>query len=58
MHRLAICFGSVADRVKSGQAGHWICDTLGVHVLIPEYPGQFLASYCAQLHSGNPNING
>ena len=21
------------------EAGHWLCDTLGVHVLIPEYPG-------------------
>ena len=21
------------------EAGHWLCDTLGVHVMIPEYPG-------------------
>jgi hypothetical protein len=27
------------------QAGHWICDTLGVHVLIPEYPGRIYVSH-------------
>mmetsp|Transcript_517 Transcript_517/g.1116 ORF Transcript_517/g.1116 Transcript_517/m.1116 type:complete len:479 (-) Transcript_517:346-1782(-) len=30
------------------EAGHWLCDTLGVHVLIPEYPGYGIAP-------GSPN---
>ncbi|EKX40831.1 hypothetical protein GUITHDRAFT_164561 [Guillardia theta CCMP2712] len=38
------------------EAGHWLCDTLGVHVLIPEYPGYGVAPDSPNELSVNRNI--
>ena len=38
------------------EAGHWLCDTLGVHVLIPEYPGYGMAPGSPNELSVNNNI--
>lgn len=33
------CHANGEDLGVLNEAGHWLCDTLGVHMLIPEYPG-------------------
>ena len=33
------CHANGEDLGVLNEAGHWILDTLGVHMLIPEYPG-------------------
>ncbi|KAJ1484090.1 Alpha/Beta hydrolase protein, partial [Baffinella frigidus] len=38
------------------EAGHWLCDTLGVHVMLPEYPGYGVAPGVPNEVSINENI--
>ena len=38
------------------EAGHWLCDTLGVHVLIPEFPGYGMSPGSPNEISVNRNI--
>lgn len=37
------CHANGEDIGVLNEAGHWLSDTLGVHVLIPEYPGYGMA---------------
>jgi hypothetical protein len=37
------CHANGEDLGVLNDAGHWLCDTLGVHMLIPEYPGYGLS---------------
>jgi hypothetical protein len=37
--RVSIC---IYTHTYTLQAGHWISDNLGVHVVIPEYPGMYV----------------
>lgn len=37
------CHANGEDLGVLNEAGHWLCDTLGVHMLIPEYPGYGMA---------------
>ena len=38
------CHANGEDLGVLNEAGHWILDTLGVHMLIPEYPGYGMLS--------------
>ncbi|KAJ1495936.1 Alpha/Beta hydrolase protein, partial [Baffinella frigidus] len=50
------CHANGEDIGVLNEAGHWLSDTLGVHVLIPEYPGYGMAPGRPNELSVNSNI--
>mmetsp|Transcript_11851 Transcript_11851/g.28319 ORF Transcript_11851/g.28319 Transcript_11851/m.28319 type:complete len:481 (+) Transcript_11851:221-1663(+) len=53
---LIYCHANGEDIGILYEAGHWLCDTLGVHVLIPEYPGYGCAPGSPNELSVNRNV--
>jgi hypothetical protein len=53
---LIYCHANGEDVGLLNEAGHWLCDTLGVHVMIPEYPGYGVAPGVSNEMSVNENI--